>query len=378
MKRTTAAVAVAVALAGCGSSSDKKPAPGSSSPPVASTGPAFIGVTSGDLTNPGVHVASELSLMGRSGVGSVRAPFYWREAQPARGGPTSFAKTDPLVEAASRAHVGVLPVVIGTPAWAARHPGKPNSPPQGTATYAAFLRALVGRYGSKGSFWTEHPRVPRLPIRDWQIWNEPNHAFYWSDQPFTRDYIALLRAAGTAVHTADPGARVVLAGFAERSWELIAGLYRAGARGAFDVAAIHPYTFEVPNVLKIAHLVRAAMVRGGDARRPMMITEFGWSSGKGKVRHPFGFETTPADQAARLRELLPQFTRERHALGLERVYWESWMSSDRDVNAPFDYAGLRELGAGGNTKAKPAYDAFRTLATGIERCLGATPSAPCG
>jgi hypothetical protein len=377
MKRVSFALACVLALAGCGSSSDKKPATAPSSP-AASNGPAFIGVTSGDLTNPGVHVGSELSLMGESGVASVRAPFYWREAQPSRDGPTSFKKTDPLVEAASRAHVGVLPVVIGAPAWAARHPGKSNSPPRGTATYAAFLRALVGRYGSKGTFWTEHPGVPRLPIRDWQIWNEPNHAFYWSDQPFTRDYIALLRAAGSVVHAADPGDRVVLAGFAERSWELIAGLYRAGARGAFDVAAIHPYTFEVANVLKIARLVRAAMVKGGDIRVPMMVTEFGWSSGKGKVRRPFGFETTPADQAARLRELVPLFTRERRALGLERIYWESWVSSDRDVNAPFDYAGLRELGPAGDTKAKPAYGAFRTLATGIERCLRTTPSAACG
>lgn len=377
MRRLTAALACVTALAGCGSSSDKKAAP-SSTPAAASSAPAFIGVTSGDLTNPGVRVASELTLMGRSGVGSVRAPFYWREAQPSRGGPTSFKVTDPLVEAAARAHVGVLPVVIGTPAWAARHPGKANSPPQGSATYAAFLRALVGRYGPHGSFWTEHPGVPRMSIRDWQIWNEPNHAFYWSDQPFTRDYIALLRAARTAIHAADPGGRAVLSGFAERSWELIAGLYRAGARGAFDVAAIHPYTFEVPNVLKIARLVRAAMVRGGDAHLPMMITEFGWSSGKGKVRHPFGFETTPADQAARLRSLVPLFARNRRALGLERIYWESWMSADRNASAPFDFAGLRELVAGGTTRAKPAYDAFRTVATGIGRCLRTTPSAPCG
>jgi hypothetical protein len=130
-------------------------------------------------------------------------------------------------------------------------------------------------------------------------------------------------------------------------------------------------------VLKIARLVRAAMAHGGDAGRPMMITEFGWSSGKGKVRHPFGFETTPADQAARLRALVPLFTRNRRALGLERIYWESWLSADRNTDAPFDYAGLRELASGGSSRAKPAYDAFRALATAIDKCLRATPSAPC-
>jgi hypothetical protein len=366
-----AALVCAALLAGCGST--KKVAPARPGPP-----PSFLGVTSGAALTLGRLLPPEVELMARTGVRSLRASFYWHDAQPTAHGPTRFSVTDPLVEAAARAGVGLLPVVLGPPSWAARHPGHGDSPPRGTATFAAFMRALVQRYGPRGSFWSTHPSVPRRPIRDWQIWNEPNHTYYWSDQPFERDYIALLRAAGGAIHGADPGARVVLAGFPERSWQLLAQLYRAGARGAFDVAAVHPYTFEVPNVLKIVRLVRDVMNRAGDSRVPIMVTEFGWSSGIGKVSHPFGFDTTEADQAARLRRAIPLFARSRRALGIERIYWESWITFDRIRTNPFDFAGLRELRLGAFPREKPAFAAFREVALRLNACLRADPAAPCG
>lgn len=388
-----ALIVVLCLLAGCGGGAKKAAAPAPASP---AAGSEFLGVSAGaPLLAPGFALGPELRLMAASGVQSLRAPFYWRIAQPYRtqaevppalrarfipihGVPTSFAPSDGIVEAAARAKISVLPVVLGAPGWAARHPRLPNSPPAGTASYAAFARALVERYGPRGSFWTAHPQVPRVPIRTWQVWNEPNHSFYWSDQPFQVDYVRLLRAAHDAIHAADPGARVLTAGFAERSWETMASLYRAGARGAFDVAAIHPYTFEVANVVKIAHLVRAALVKAGDAKRPLMITELSWSSGVGHVKRTFGFDTTEADQAVRLRRAISALTRQRRALGIERMYWESWMTYDRDANNPFDFSGLREERPGGGPRDKAALGAYRQVALRIEGCLRATPDAPCG
>ena len=48
-----------------------------------------------------------------------------------------------------------------------------------------------------------------------------------------------------------------MGGFADRSWDSIETVYDAGAEGVFDVVAIHPYTFEVRNVLRIVR-ARAA------------------------------------------------------------------------------------------------------------------------
>lgn len=346
----------------------------------------FLGVTAGaPLTDQRVDVDRELARMRAAGATTLRVAFYWREAQPYRamsqvpaaqrrrfvslgGVPTDLAAEDRIVAACARHGIVLLPVVIGTPDWAAAHPGQSNSPPAGTAPYTAFLRALIGRYGPHGSLWRARPSLPRLPVRDWQIWNEPNHVAYWSDQPFATRYVRLLRAARQAVRSADPGARVVLAGFADRSWDLLGQVYRAGGRGAFDIAAVHPYTFKVPNVLRIVRYDRAATRRAGDGFRPLWITELTWASAKGKVRVPLGFETTESDQAARLARAIPLLARQRRALGIGRIYWESWITYDRDPGNPFDFSGLREARPGRPDRDKPALAAFERVAKPLRDC----------
>jgi hypothetical protein len=353
-----AAITAALLLAACGGgdSADDDTAPARPEP--------LLGVTSGAVLSEDAPLAAEVRAMEASGVTTLRAPFYWWTAEPSKGTPPSFAATDPLVAATAKAQIEVLPIVVGTPSWAARHPKLRNSPPAGTDAYAAFLKALIGRYGPDGSFWSEHPGVPKQPIQAWQLWNEPDHLHYWSDQPFARDYVRLADAARAAIKQADPDARVVMAGFADRSWKSIATVYQAGAKGIFDVVAIHPYTYEVENVLRIVRYARRALRRAGDADRPLWLTEVTWSSGKRPGHAPAPFETTPEDQAARLAKALPLLIRERHKLGVERIFWENWISTDSNHANPFDFSGLRVLHRDGSVTEKPAFAEFRRIALG--------------
>ncbi|TMK98642.1 MAG: hypothetical protein E6G41_17890, partial [Actinobacteria bacterium] len=87
--------------------------------------------------------------------------------------------------------------MIGSPPWASTHPDIPLSPPKDPSTYGNFLRLAIARYGPFGTFWSEHPEVAPIPIRDWQVWNEPNLSDYFSVQPFAKPYVRLLRAART-------------------------------------------------------------------------------------------------------------------------------------------------------------------------------------
>jgi hypothetical protein len=326
----------------------------------------------------------EMRVMAASGVTTVRAPIYWRDAQPTRrlkdlppdwralfrsvnGRPTTFVKTDRLVAAAARSQIDLVPTVLDAPPWASRHPGKYNSPPAGVQAYAAFLRALIGRYGPNGSFWGEHPDIPKQPLRDWQLWNEPDHLHYWSDQPYARDYVRLARAARRTIRDADPGARVVMAGFADRLWDSIAAVYRADAKGVFDIVAIHPYTFEPRNVLRAVQFARRELRRAGDGERPLWLTEVTWSSGLRRGHRPSPFETTPSDQAARLARVFPLLLQNRRALGIQRIYWETWLSTDRDHRNPFNFSGLRALRRDGTVREKPAFAAFRRVALGLKR-----------
>jgi len=303
----------------------------------------FFGATvDGPMLSAAVDPDAELGTMTASGVESVLAEFGWAVEQPTADRPPDFARTDRIVLAAARRGISVLAVVVYAPGWAAVDPTDVASPPR-PAAYATFLTQLVARYGPRGSLWAEHPDVPRHPVRDWQVWNEPSHEGFWSRQPFARDYVTLLKAAHRALRAADPGARVILAGLVYKSWDQLEELYAAGARGSFDAISLHPYTRRLSDLLTVLRRNRRTLDDHGDEDVPMLVTELSWPSSQGTIPSRYGFETTPAGQAAHLRAALPRLARERRALGLERVYWFSWMSYDADPAYPFDYAGLRRL-----------------------------------
>jgi hypothetical protein len=329
----------------------------------------WIGMDADGAIMQGAYGTSdgEWDLMATSGVESVRMSVRWPAAQPAAGGPLDLAATDALVLAAARRGIRFLPVVEGTPGWAARDPAKGEaSPPRDPATYASFLRTLVGRYGPRGSLWTEHPEVPKLPIRDWQVWNEPNFRDFWSVQPFPKTFVPLLRAAYKAIHRADHGAHVILAGMANWSWTGLRRLYQAGGRGTFDAVALHPYTAKPSGVVRLVELARNVMKRYGDRKVPIWITELSFPAAKGKVDSPRGFETTQSGQVTRLKAAIRKLAAARHRLRIDRVFWYAWLT-DETRTSSFSWSGLRRL-RNGAVVSTPALPAFRGVARRLEGC----------
>jgi hypothetical protein len=376
-------------VAGCGGggSSTHRSSPTRASVKQSLPG-GIVGVMfDGPVLGGAVNLDRQLDLAVASGVESLRVSVDWSASQPypsfARvpagrraqftdvgGVPTRFGALDRIVGAAARRGLTVLPVVERTPSWDAQHPADPASAPRSPEPYAAFLTALVTRYRPGGTFWATHPSVTATPIRMWQIWNEPNFASYWSAQPFAASYVRLLRAAHAAIKAADPGAQVVLAGFADVSWQYVAQVYAVpGASRLFDVVAIHPYTAHPAGVIVILQRVRAVMDRFGDSHKPLLATEITWPSSEGKAPPQFGVSTTEAQQAARLNQLLPLLISDRSRLGLMGFYWYTWMGDERPRATPyaFDYAGLLKY-VGGTVAGKPALTVFRRWALDIERC----------
>jgi hypothetical protein len=324
-------------------------------------------VADGPLTETAHGSAGEWNRLAGSGAESVRVAIRWTAAQPAAGATPDLAATDAVVLAAAARGLGVLPVVQDTPAWAASDAAEGvASPPRDARRYAAFLRALVVRYGPRGTLWAEHPEVRARPVRAWQVWNEPNLTRYWARQPFARRYVRLLRTARRAVRGADRGARIVLAGLPNRSWQALDAVYAAGGRGSFDAVALHPYTGKPRDVVRLVELARGVMRRHHDARRPVWITELSWPAAKGKVAGTPGFETTERGQASRLREALRRLARARRSLRIERVYWYTWLSAEEGSSA-FGWSGLRRVRAGSVVSA-PALAAFHAAARRLEGC----------
>lgn len=326
--------------------------------------------------DPRVDAATELGRIRGVGLRRVRAVIDWAYAQPDGPDSTDFTRSDALVAEAAAQGIRVLPVVIRTPAWALPpYVGGYGMPPLDPATYAAFMTRLVGRYGPAGTFWDEHPELPRLPIRAWQIWNEPNIPTFWLAQPFAASYVALLKAAAAAVRAADPGAKVVLAGLS--SMGLVGGvpvtapvalsaLYAAGARGSFDIVAVHPYVADARAIAPMLRQVRTVLRANGQPNLPMVVSEMAWSSGGG--RPGVSWDTTEAGQAQQLTAAFRELARRRVALRLVGAYWYSWLSPQVGQDASWsDYAGLSRMHDGAVT-AKPALDGLQTV---LRRLVGA-------
>lgn len=351
----------------------------------------FAGVVAdGPLLNdPDVDLETEFDRMVVAGVESVRVEARWPVIQPYRsfaetppaergrftdegGVPTDWSLLDRIVALAASRGLSLLPVVQGTPAWAtADGSADASTPPSSPTLYARFMATLAERYGSRGAFWDANPGLPRRPIRYWQVWNEPNLSDFWREQPFAPGYVRLLRAARSALREADPKSRVVLGALVNRSWTALARIYRQpGARRAFDVVAIHPFSHKVGSSLVILATVRKVMTRNRDRHKPLWATEVSWPSAKGKLSSPgYGWETTERGQALRVEKTYTLFGRRRtrRRLRLQRVFWYSWLSADRDPTRSFDYAGLRTIGPNGG-EPKPAFAAFRRTALRLEGC----------
>lgn len=334
------------------------------------------------LAPAGSSLEEEVGRMAGAGVGAVRISFFWARTQPfrawedvpeasrphftdVRGRPYAFAHLDRIMTAAATRRIEVLPVLLWAPYWAARYRGEFASPPADPKDYANYLAVLAERYGPRGTFWRENPRLAARPIRDWQAWNEPTMLGFWLDQPFAPPYVKLLKAARPALRRVDPKARLVLAGLVYDSPSALRSIYRAGGRKHFDVAAVHPFTLEVPNVAKLIGRARATMREHGDGRKPVLVTEFSWPSAKGKARRKYGYEMSERGQASRVAQALPYLARRRAALGVERVYWYTWLTRERDRDYPFDYAGLSRLEED-RIAAKPALAAFRRAALELQ------------
>lgn len=344
--------------------------------------PGFVGMNAdGPLLDGRVNLPSELRAMRASGVETVRFALNWSLAQPlppgsarpagwadVNGVPTHWAPVDRIMAALGVQHLRILPVILQSPVWARLRPPQEWSPPTPPARtrYAAFCAALVRRYGPTGSFWVSRPRTQRSPVVDWQIWNEPNGTLFWAQKHGIPDYVRLLVPAARAIHVADRRARVVLGGLVGLSWHALDEVYRRGGGSSFDVAAIHPFTRKLDDVVLLVQRARQVMARHHDARKSLDLTEISWTSGARTLRRTFGYDETEAGQARRVAAAFTRLAADRARYRLGLVSWYTWLSADRDRSYPFDFSGLRTL-RDGKVRDKPAFAAFSAVARRLRR-----------
>lgn len=295
-----AGVAMAVVLAG---GSGLQPPVGTEPAPPEALAELRLGLIA-NTAYFGPEAGVEQDRVLKTGIRWLREEFSWSAIEPAAG-KWDWSDYDPVVAAAAKRHMHILALLNDTPSWVG--PTSETLPTE--AQFAAYARAVVGRYGRGGTFWRDHPKLPADGVIEWwELWNEP----YWWDFADPVDparYARLVRAGATAGREADPQARFLIGaditGVEEDgdSVEWIDNMYRAvpDLGRYYDAVAVHPYG----DLDKYTPGRRWQFRRVEDMRRtfnghgddkPVWITEIGWAT------NPDGgwTETQQADLYTRL------------------------------------------------------------------------------
>jgi hypothetical protein len=313
--------------------------------------------------------SADTARMRAGGVETLRMPLNWGAVQPTRRGGFDWSSFDAVVETAARGRLEVLPFLCAPPRWIARNGTRlPIDSARQRRGWTEFARQAVERYGPRGSFWSQHAPgtkepLPRLPIRAWQIWNEENFFYFTTPASPTR-YARLLALSHRAIHRADPRAVVVTGGLfgdpgeapprAVDAADFLDRLYRVrGVKSTFDAVALHPYAADSAELRRIVGEVRGTMLRHGDRRSGLYITEIGWGSQFDP--RVVAFEVGLRGQARQLRDAYRYLVGNRGRLNLKQVDWFSW--KDATALCSFcDSVGLFRAGA--RFRPKPAWHAF--------------------
>jgi len=326
--------------------------------------PGFFGIVPQTGIGP-----KDLGRMQAGGVETLRMPLSWAGVQHSRRSDYNWSGFDATVAAAAENQIEILPVLSESPRWATGNGRRmPVDSGGQRRAWTEFVGAAVERYGRRGEFWAEHgpgsdDPLPRVPVRAWQVWNEENF-FYFTKPVSPGRYARLLAVTRPAVRRADPRADIVLGGlFANPKQGLPAAmdavdfldqLYRSrGVKANFDAVALHPYAADVGELRVAVESVRATMVRHGDRRSDLYVTELGWGSAYNP--RAVAFEVGLRGQARELRAAYAYLLSNRARLRLRQVDWFTW--KDLQGSCAFcDSSGLFRQGA--RFRPKPAWHAL--------------------
>ena len=294
--------------------------------------------------------------LGAAGVKTVRIDLGWSSLQPTRSKRVSgwhVRLADRCVNLARAQGMDVLLTIIWTPGWA--NGGRDRSvPPNRNREFAWFARWAATHFRGR--------------VAAWEIWNEPGNKQFWKGS--TRRYVSLLRAAYPAIKAGDRKSKVVFGGVSHNDDRYVAAAYRAGAKGAFDVMATHPYQGMGDSPPETAdkgtdwwlmthvEAVHRLMVRHGDGAKPIWFTEYGWSVHDNAPDEPnWSRGVTAAEQASYLVRSFA-LIKARYPY-VERTYW--YKDATRRGEDPHQ-AGYGLLEA--DLSPRPAYTALKTLLAG--------------
>lgn len=279
-----AALLSAILLAGCGDDS-RSPQPDAREARVQLPADLRVGLVANSLDHsedPGETQDDALE----TGVRRLREEVRWSMVEP-QPGARDWRVTDQLFTDAALRGIRLLPLLTDAPDWSVPSDGGLPAAPD---AYGAFVRDAVDRYGRDGTFWRARPELDRdLAPRWFELWNEP---YFVKQDDGERDdalnaerYAALAGAAISATRRDGRDVRFLVPVATSSStrtdddveWLDALEAARPGLLANADAFAAHPYGIVEPEgFAPLDELLEALRDRG--VRKPVWITEIGWST----------------------------------------------------------------------------------------------------
>jgi polysaccharide biosynthesis protein PslG len=225
----------------------------------------------------------------------VKQIFAWEDIQPSPD-EFDFTRADEIVDEVERRNLRLVVRLSDAPDWAHGDiPGHKDvdfidAPPDAEHMddWAAFCGEVARRYRGR--------------IAAYQLWNEPNLAREWGNQPpNAARYVEMLQVCSEAIRAADPDAILISAGMSPTgNYDAIAhpddvylqAMYDAGFQQYIDVVGMHAPGYTAPTygpddaerdgrgrwaTFRRIEDLREIMVANDDAARQAAILEFGWT-----------------------------------------------------------------------------------------------------
>ena len=288
------------------------------------------------------------------GAGEIRLDIAVANVFPVADGPPDWSGVDQYVQLARRYHVAVLANLLATPWYLAACPA-------GTAFGDTYRCAASdpARWARQAAAIAVHTRGV---IDDFEIINEPDGTWAFLGSP--DQYAAMLAAATTAIHAANPRARVAAGGLMNagangRRWmdAMLASLGPRATR-AFDIANIHIRGRAV-NTARVVGRWRHYFARAG-FKGPVWVTEAGYPADPTWQTDP-AYRGGPNAQARYLKAAIPAMVR----AGAAKVF-----ITERDaLSGQFESEGILDtsdpLQANPAYSRRPSFYVVRALAVGF-------------
>jgi hypothetical protein len=252
-------------------------------------GPDYFGLNAQYVLDAGAPVGSLNSAVAGMGVRSVRFDINWQGVQASRGASLDFSRYDTYFVNLAQHGLAVYAILDYSANWASSVPSDQHAPPMLVSEFAAFVNAVVARYGVGGTFWSAHPELDSgLAVRRWEVWNEENLNSNWKPVAVAAGYASLFAAAADAIHTRAPGSTVVVGGLAQlpsantgiAPGDFLSQMLSAqpSVAAKIDAVGLHTYANTKAGILDPVGALRSVMRSSGLAGVPIDLSEWGTSS----------------------------------------------------------------------------------------------------